>query len=77
MGKSNGIKKSKFYAVKKGLKPGIYKTWDECKKQVLNFPGARYKSFKTLLEAQQFMINKSIEVKKKVSLDKINKMQGI
>ena len=36
------------------------------------FPGAIYKSFKTLLEAQQFMFNKSIE-RKKVAIDKINK----
>ena len=47
--------KNKFYAVKKGLKPGIYNTWDECKIQVLKFPGAIYKSFKTLSEAEEFM----------------------
>ena len=70
MVKPNGIKKSKFYAVKRGLKPGIYKTWEECKKQVLNFPGARYKSFKTLLEAQQFMTNQFCKGKKKALLDK-------
>ena len=27
-------KKKKFYAVAVGRKPGIYTTWDECKKQV-------------------------------------------
>ena len=27
----------KFYAVKKGRKPGIYESWDECKKQTLGF----------------------------------------
>ena len=72
MGKSNGQKQTKFYAVKKGVKPGIYKTWDECKKQVMNFPGAIYKSFKTLIEAQKFIINKSIEGKKKKLIDNIN-----
>ena len=47
----------KFYAEKNGKVPGIYKTWDECRKQVNGYPGATYKSFKTLEEAQQFMGN--------------------
>ncbi|CAI2646919.1 Ribonuclease H [Apilactobacillus kunkeei] len=46
---------SKFYAVRKGKKPGIYSTWDECKNQVNGFPGAEYKSFKTKLEANAYM----------------------
>lgn len=46
---------SKFYAVRKGKKPGIYKTWDECKNQVNGFPGAEYKSFKTQSEAKAYM----------------------
>ena len=45
----------KFYAVRNGRKPGIYKTWDECKEQVDGFAGARYKSFKTLKEAEDFL----------------------
>ena len=46
---------SKFYAVRKGKKPGIYSTWDECKNQVNGFPGAEYKSFKTQSEAKAYM----------------------
>ena len=64
MGKSNNNKKNKFYAVKKGVKPGIYKTWNECKAQVLKFKGAIYKSFNSLSEAQQYMNIKSDEGKK-------------
>ena len=64
MTKSNPNKKNKFYAVKKGVKPGIYKTWNECKVQVLKFKGAIYKSFNTLSEAQQYMNIKSSEEKK-------------
>ncbi len=64
MGKSNNNKKNKFYAVKKGVKPGIYKTWNECKAQVLKFKGAIYKSFNSLSEAQQYMNIKSGEGKK-------------
>ena len=46
---------SKFYAVKKGKIPGIYNSWDDCKKMVDGFPGAVYKSFKTFEEAEAFV----------------------
>lgn len=45
----------KYYAVKSGKVPGIYRTWDECKKMVDGFPNARYKSFLTLEEAENFV----------------------
>ncbi len=45
----------KYYAVKIGKVPGIYRTWDECKKMVDGFPNARYKSFLTLEEAKNFV----------------------
>lgn len=45
----------KYYAVRVGLTPGIYNTWAECEKMVHGFPGAIYKSFKTLEEAQEFL----------------------
>lgn len=35
----------KYYAVKNGRKPGIYKSWSDCKAQVDGFSGATYKSF--------------------------------
>lgn len=43
---------SKYYVVWKGRKPGIYNNWDDCKEQVAGFEEARYKSFKTLAEAE-------------------------
>lgn len=46
---------TKYYAVKVGKTPGIYMTWDECKNMVHGYPGAIYKSFKTMDEAKQFM----------------------
>lgn len=46
-------KKQKFYVVWKGVKPGVYKTWEECKQQVNAFEGARYKSFESEGEANQ------------------------
>ncbi|MCR3955367.1 MAG: ribonuclease H family protein [Gudongella sp.] len=44
-----------YYAVKKGLVPGIYYNWEECKKQVHGFPGSVYKKFKTEKEAEEFL----------------------
>ena len=50
--------KRKHYAVARGRSvPAIYETWDECSAQVTGFPGARYKSFKTRAEAQDFLVN--------------------
>ncbi len=46
---------SKFYAVRKGKTPGIYESWEACKRNVDGYPGAQYKSFKTREEAQQFV----------------------
>lgn len=45
----------KYYAVKKGLTPGIYTSWEECKVNVIGFPGALYKSFASLEEANTFL----------------------
>lgn len=45
----------KYYAVKEGKVPGIYTTWDECKENVNKVPGAVYKSFKTMEEAEAFL----------------------
>lgn len=45
----------KYYAVRKGKKPGIYLTWDECKENVTGFSGAEYKSFKSYDEATIYM----------------------
>lgn len=46
---------SKFYAVRKGKKTGIYRSWDACKAVVTGFSGAQYKSFLTLEEAESYM----------------------
>ena len=46
---------SKFYAVRKGKTPGIYESWEACKRNVDGYPGAQYKSFKTRKEAEQFV----------------------
>jgi ribonuclease HI len=47
------MKKTKnlFYVVWKGIHPGIYDSWDKCKKQVEGYTGARYKGFSSIEEA--------------------------
>lgn len=54
----------KFYAVKNGKIPGIYRTWDECKAQVDGFSGAVFKGFETIGEAYAFL---GVEVEEKKS----------
>ena len=45
-------KKQKYYVVWTGFKPGIYESWEACKKQVIGFEGAKYKSFTSKEEAE-------------------------
>lgn len=35
----------KWYVVWIGNAPGIYDSWEECKLQITNYPGAKYKSY--------------------------------
>ena len=45
----------KFYAIRKGKKPGIYTTWEEAKKNIGMWKKAVFKGFETLEEAKKFM----------------------
>lgn len=45
----------KYYAVRKGRKPGIYRSWAECQDQVSGYPNAEFKSFKDKAEAEAFL----------------------
>lgn len=44
-----------YYAVRKGVKPGVYYSWDECKKQVDKFPSASFKKFASEKDAWAFV----------------------
>jgi len=44
--------KKKFYVVWVGVNPGIYDNWADCQLQIKGFPAAKYKSYKTLEEAE-------------------------
>lgn len=39
--------KNAFYVVWEGHNPGIYSSWEECKRQIEGFAGARFKGFQT------------------------------
>ena len=45
--------KQKYYVVWKGVQPGIYNNWTDCRLQVQGFEGAVYKSFASREEAEQ------------------------
>ncbi|KAJ2712077.1 hypothetical protein H4R19_002940 [Coemansia spiralis] len=43
-----------YYAVRVGRRPGVYHTWAECKAATDQFPGAVFKKFPLLADAQAF-----------------------
>ena len=64
--------KKKYYVVWKGVEPGVYVSWIECKRQIDGYEGALYKSFDTKDAADEAYpngpweyIGKSGESKKK------------
>ena len=47
--------KKNFYAVKRGMCPGIYSSWDECRALVDGFPGAEFKGFAKKEDAYDYL----------------------
>lgn len=45
----------KYYAVRKGSETGIFEDWEACKARVDGYPGAEYKAFGTLDQAQAYL----------------------
>ncbi len=76
--KSKIPNKKTLYVVHKGHNPGIYNTWDECKKNVDKYEGAIFKKFTDEKEANEFLINgfginiKPKSVVRKENMDKKN-----
>ncbi|MGN7785783.1 ribonuclease H1 domain-containing protein [Niabella sp. 22666] len=42
----------KYYTVWAGRRTGVFSSWKQCQCQILDFKGARFKSFQTLPEAK-------------------------
>lgn len=53
--------KPAFYTVWKGRTPGVYTSWDECRKQVEGFPEARFKAFPSETEARKALAGTAAE----------------
>ena len=69
---SKKMAKKKYYVVWEGVTPGIYESWPACQQQIKGYPNARYKSFKTLAEAENAYGSAAadfIGLKKKPTLD--------
>ena len=53
-------KKPMYYAVARGIKPGIYLTWDECSKNVKGYKQAIYKKFERIEDANKFIYDNAL-----------------
>lgn len=63
----------KYYAVVKGRTPGIYFTWEDCRKQIHEYPGAEFKGFSTIEEAEQFIETRTASDTVSGNRDKMDK----
>lgn len=61
----------KYYVVKVGRVPGIYTNWNDCKKNIMGFKGAVYKSFENLNDAQKYSTTELLTFNP-VDIDKFN-----
>lgn len=53
--------KSKFYAIKRGRRTGVFRTWEECSKNVSGYPNAVYKSFSNINDAKNYLYDNTGE----------------
>jgi ribonuclease HI len=44
-----------YYVVKKGITPGVYRTWNDCNDQIKDYPSPSYKKFDNAIEAYKFL----------------------
>lgn len=51
----------KYYCVWKGRVPGVYESWEDCKKQTDGFAGAEHKAFKTKQKAEEAFKQRSAD----------------
>src|SRR6266481_3408902 len=49
--------KKKFYVVRCGHQPGIYRSWEECRIHVDGYSGADYRAFSLLKDAEDYLKN--------------------
>jgi hypothetical protein len=59
-GRDDLRKRHKYYAVRKGRRPGIYPTWEECEQQTKGYANAEFKRFETLDGAREFVMGRRL-----------------
>ena len=52
------VRKKRFYAVARGLKTGIFKSWEACQKATKGFKGVEFKLFLEKIEAETWLKEK-------------------
>lgn len=60
-------KPGRYYAVRVGLQPGIYRSWDTCKQQVIGVKGARFKAFDSQQDAEAFIQQTEEEIRTSIT----------
>jgi ribonuclease HI len=50
-------KKKKYFVVWEGREPGIYQTWEDCKRQTHGYESAKFKGFETEAEAREAFLS--------------------
>ena len=73
--KKQSIKSEYYYVVNKGLIPGIYTSWTECKKQINGFKNPIYKKFDNKKDAITFH-NLELELNLNLNLNKTVKIEN-
>mgnify|MGYP001482509203 FL=1 len=66
-----------YYAVKNGLRTGVFNTWEECSKQVKGYSNAVYKKFSTYDEALRFVNGGNSTVTVDKSIDNLRENEII
>lgn len=72
--------KKAYYAVRKGITPGIYSSWELCKKMVGGYSGAEYKKFDNIDEANKYMVGdtqENVKVEKESEILSIQFNNGV
>jgi viroplasmin and RNaseH domain-containing protein len=52
---SHQSESKKYYGVRRGRTPGIYRSWDDCQTQVEGFSGCEFQSFTQARDAHEYM----------------------
>lgn len=66
------MSKNKYYAVRVGKVPGIYESWEQCKKMIDGYSGAEYKAFANKEDAIAFLENQDVGEKYKEVANQTN-----